>query len=98
MLKPTTVRISKDVLDEITKFVRHFKIDRSRYFREIITKGFSEDKEERILDLYEKEELSLEEASKFLGLSHWEFFDVLASKRKHLNVSLEEVLKSSSLE
>lgn len=97
MLKPTTVRISKSLLDEISKFVRTIKIDRSRYLRDIIYKGFVEDKRDRILDLYEKGNLSIGEACKILAISQWEFFDLLAKKNKSLNVRLEDVLKSSNL-
>ena len=49
MPKPTTVRIPDDLLDEINKFVEELKLDRSAYLREVIKKGFSADKQDRIL-------------------------------------------------
>jgi len=44
MAKPTTIRISEDLLNEINEMVQELKLDRSAYLREVLRKGFSLDK------------------------------------------------------
>ena len=52
MTKPTTIRLSEDLLKEIDEFVQETHLDRSAYLREILQKGFSLDKQQRILQKY----------------------------------------------
>jgi metal-responsive CopG/Arc/MetJ family transcriptional regulator len=47
MTKPTTIRISEDLLNEINEMVQELKLDRSAYLREVLRKGFSLDKQDR---------------------------------------------------
>ncbi len=49
MAKPTTIRIPEDLLKEIDQLVQELKLDRSAYPREIVSKGFSIDREDRLL-------------------------------------------------
>ena len=58
MGKPTTIRIPEDLLDEINEFVQELKLDRSAYLREVVRKGFSVDKQDRLLLKYVLKELS----------------------------------------
>ena len=58
MTKPTTIRLPEDLLSDINQFVRETKLDRSAYLREILQKGFSLDKQERLLQKYANGELS----------------------------------------
>lgn len=97
MLKPTTVRVPDDFLKEINKFVRDKKLDKSAYLREILKKGFEDDRRERLPAEYEAGALSAGEACQKLGISIWEFFDLLKNKNLSLNVSLEERLDSAGL-
>ena len=97
MLKPTTVRLSDDFLEELYKFIKDMKLDKSAYLREILKKGFEEDKCERLLSRYQTGELSAAEICKMLGVSPWEFFDLLKKKNMSLNVSLEDLLDSGKL-
>ncbi len=98
MLKPTTVRLSDDFLRELYKFIKDMKLDKSAYLREILRKGFEEDKCERLLSGYREGELSAAEACKMLGISPWEFFELLRKENMSLNVSLEDLLDSGKLE
>lgn len=98
MLKPTTVRLSDDFLKELYKFIKDMKLDKSAYLREILRKGFEEDKCERLLSGYQAGELSAAEACKMLGLSPWEFFELLRKENMSLNVSLEDLLDSGKLD
>mgnify|MGYP001555051204 CR=1 FL=1 len=39
MAKPTTIRISEDLLNEINEIVQELKLDRSAYLREVLRKS-----------------------------------------------------------
>jgi predicted DNA-binding protein len=97
MLKPTTVRVPDDFLKELQKFIKDMKLDKSAYLREIMKKGFEDDRRERLLAEYQNGVLSAGEVCKKLGISAWEFFDLLKNKNIPLNVALEDWLDSGSL-
>lgn len=97
MTKPTTIRIPEDLLGEIEQYVHEAKLDRSVYLREILKKGFSIDKQERVLLKYDGEELSQMEACRALKWNPWQFVEELRIRNLHLNVSLEDFLNSSGL-
>ncbi len=97
MLKPTTVRVPDDFLKEINRFVKDRKLDKSAYLREILRKGFDDDKRERLLAEYQTGGLSTGEICQKLGISVWEFFDLLKNKTVSLNVVLEDWLDSGRL-
>ena len=97
MLKPTTVRVPDDFLKEINRFVKDRKLDKSTYLREILRKGFDDDRRERLLAEYERGAQSAGEVCQKLGISPWDFFDLLKSRTASLNVSLEDWLDSGGL-
>ncbi len=97
MLKPTTVRVPDDFLKEVNKFVKDKKLDKSAYLREILRKGFEEDRKERVLVEYQNNELSAGEACQKLNITIWEFLDLLKTRNAILNVSLEDWLDSAKL-
>ena len=97
MAKPTTIRIPEDLLNEIDRFVEESQLDRSAYLREVLRKGFSLDKQERLMRKYARRELSQMEVCKELDWDPWEFLSQLRSKNMHLNVDLEDWLDSSDL-
>jgi len=84
-------------LKEIDEFVEETNLERSDYLREIIRKGFELDKRERVLERYERGELSLGEACRKLGVDAWSFFQILKDRNRDLNVSLEDMLDSALL-
>jgi len=98
MAKPTTIRISEDLLNEINEMVQELKLDRSAYLREVLRKGFSVDKQDRLLEKYHRRELSQMEVCRELGLSPWEFLAQLKAKNLYLNVDLEDWLDSAAIE
>lgn len=59
MLKPTTVRVPDEFLKELSKFTKEMHLDKSAYLREIMKKGFMEDKQERLLQMYQAGKLTL---------------------------------------
>ena len=97
MAKPTTIRIPEDLLNEIDRFVEESQLDRSAYLREVLRKGFSLDKQERLMRKYARRELSQMEVCKELGWDPWEFLSQLKPKNMYLNVDLEDWLDSSDL-
>ena len=97
MAKPTTIRIPEDLLNEINEFVQELNLDRSAYLREVLRKGFSADKQDRILLKYVRKELSQMEVCKELNWAPWEFLDQLKSRNLHLNVELEDWLDATDL-
>ncbi len=98
MTKPTTIRIPEDLLNEIDQFAKELKLDRSAYLREILRKGFSMDKQGRILMKYVRGELSQIEACHELKWSPWEFLAQLKARNLYLNVSLEDWIDAAELE
>lgn len=97
MAKPTTIRISEDLLTEIDELVQELKLDRSAYLREVLRKGFSLDKQDRLLRKYLRKELSQMEVCQELNWTPWEFLSQLKSRNLHLNVDLEDWLDSAEL-
>ena len=97
MLKPATVRVPEEFLKEITSFVKDMRLDKASYLREILKKGFEEDRQERLLAKYQTGDLSVEEACRLLDLSMWEFLLLLKKRNMALNVNLEDWLNSATL-
>jgi len=97
MAKPTTIRIPEDLLHEIDRFVQESNLDRSTYLREVLRKGFSLDKQDRILIKYVRKELSQMEVCKELNWDPWEFLSQLKTRNLFLNVELEDWLDASEL-
>mgnify|MGYP001821445483 CR=1 FL=1 len=98
MAKPTTIRISEELLTEINEMVQELKLDRSAYLREVLRKGFSLDKQDRLLLKYVRKELSQMEVCKKLNWTPWEFLSQLKSRNLHLNVELEDWLDAAELQ
>ena len=78
--------------------VKELKLDRSTYLREILRKGFSLDKQERLLRKYVQKELSQMEVCKELNWTPWEFLTQLKSRNLNLNVDLEDWLDAADLQ
>jgi|GEM_PF-797435 len=97
MAKPTTIRIPEDLLNEINELVQELNLDRSAYLREVLRKGFSTDKQNRLLRKYVRKELSQMEVCKELKWASWEFLDELKYRNLHLNVELEDWLDAADL-
>jgi len=97
MAKPTTIRIPDDLLDEINCVVKESNLDRSAYLREVLQKGFSLDKQDRLLLKYARGQLSQMEVCEQLKWSPWEFLAQLKARNLHLNVELEDWLDAAQL-
>jgi hypothetical protein len=72
-------------------------LDRSAYLREVLRKGFSIDKQDRLLLKYVQKELSQMEVCKELNWDPWEFLTQLKARNLYLNVELEDWLDAAEL-
>ena len=97
MAQPTTIRIPEDLLNEIDQLVQELKLDRSVFLREVLRKGFSMDKQDRLLEKYHRRELSQMEVCEELGWNPWEFLTQIKAKNLHLNVDLEDWLDAAAI-
>ena len=97
MLKPATVRVPEEFLKEIALFVKDMRLDKSAYLREILQKGFKEDRQERLLAKYQAGDLSAEEVCRLLNLNMWDFLILLKKRNISLNVNMEDWLNSATL-
>jgi predicted HTH domain antitoxin len=97
MLRPTTVRVPEKLLKDLSRFVKEMNLDKSAYLREIIKKGFAEDRQERLLQMYQAGKLSLPEVCKKLDITTWDFLELLKRRGINLNVSLEDWLDTVEL-
>ncbi len=95
MAKPTTIRIPEDLLNEIDQLVQELKLDRSAYLREVLRKGFSIDKQDRLLQQYVHGELSQAEVCRELKWDPWQFLKQLRARNLHLNVDIEDWLDAA---
>ncbi len=97
MAKPTTIRIPDDLLNEIDQVVKDLNLDRSAFLRDVVRKGLSLDRQERLLRQYQCGQLSLLETCQRLKCAPWDFLDILKANNLYLNVGLEDWLDSASL-
>jgi predicted DNA-binding protein len=97
MSKSMTISVPDEIYEEINRFVKDRKLDKPTYLREILTKGFDEDRKERILAEYQNKDLTEDEACQKLGITMSEFLDLLKSKKASLDASLEDRLDGASL-
>lgn len=97
MAKPTTIRIPDELLDEINELVQELRLDRSAYLRGVLQKGFSLDKQDRLLRKYVRKELSQIEVCKALNWTPWDFLSQLKTRNLHLNVELEDWMDATEL-
>jgi predicted transcriptional regulator len=98
MAKPTTFRIPEDLLREIDKNARAYRVERSVYLRDALRKGVLVDRQERWLNKYSLGEASMMEVCRELDWTPWELLAQFKARGLHLNVSLEDWLDAAPLE
>jgi len=97
MLKTATVRVPEEFLQEIALFVKDMRLEKSVYMREILRKGFEEDRQERVSAKYQAGDFSAEEVCRLLDLNMWDFLFLLKKRNISLNVHIEDWLDSAPL-
>ena len=97
MLIPLNIRVDKRLLKELEHFTEEQHLDKAAFLREVIRKGFENAKQQMVLRLYARKEISASEVCDRLGLNPWEFFDLLKAHNAYLNLDLEDLLSSFRL-
>lgn len=97
MLIPLNIRVEKDLLRDLDRFVGAQHLDKAAFLREVIRKGFREAQQETILKQYAKKALSTGKTCELLKINRWEFFDLLKAHNAYLNLDLEDLLNASGL-
>ena len=98
MTKPTTLRLSEELLTEIDRRACAAGMDRAMYLRRLITDGLRCDDERTTLADYAAGRRSAGQACAHLKISPWELPDLLRTHHVHRNVDMEDWLDSASLE
>ena len=97
MLVPLNVRIEKNLLNDFERFIRSQNLDKAAFLRAILRKGFEQAKQEMVLTLYERKQISFGTACHRLKINGWEFLELLKTQHGYLNVDLEDLLDASPL-
>ncbi|MHA1147569.1 MAG: hypothetical protein ACTSR8_04940 [Promethearchaeota archaeon] len=74
-----SVRMKKEIIDELDRIAQLLKIDRATIVRKIIDTGIELQKIEVALDLYQKGD-TLERAANISGASLWDLFEELKNR------------------
>ena len=74
-----SVRMKKEVIDELDHIAELLGIDRATIVRKIIDKGIEQQKIEVAINLYQKGD-TLERAANISGASLWDLFDELKNR------------------
>ncbi len=95
MSKPTTLRLPDELLADVDKRARRKGLERAAYLRLLIKRGLVEDEREAVLAEYAAGKLSEGQVCEELGVSPWEFPDLLKRAGIVRNVDFEDWLDSA---
>ncbi len=96
-----SVRIPKEVKEELEELAKLKKRDKAEIIREILTEGIREKIIEVALKLYKEGKVTLWRAAELAGLSLWEIIEELRKRRVELQYGyreLEEDLRAALVE
>ena len=94
MSKPTTLRLPDELLADVDERARRRGMERATYLRMLIRRGLDEDRRDAVLADYAAGRLSAGQVCEELGLSPWEFPDLLKRAGITRNVDFEDWLDS----
>ena len=97
MKKATTVRLSEDMLKRIDEYAQACGMERGACMRKLIGKGLVQELQEAVFADYAAHRLSAGQACEALGVSPWEFVDLLRAKGMVRNVTFEDWVDSAGL-
>lgn len=96
MARPTTIRLSDELLSELDARAKARGRDRASFLRDVLRQALARDAEDEVLDEYSRGRLSLTEAAGRLGVDPWEMLDRLRRQGMTLSVGLEDWIDSRS--
>ena len=95
MSKPTTLRLPDELLEQLDERARRKGLERAAYLRMLIRRGLDEDLRAAALADYAEGRLSEGQVCEELGVSPWEFPDLLKRAGLTRNVDFEDWLDSA---
>jgi predicted transcriptional regulator len=96
MARPTTIRLSDDLLRDLDARARARGKDRATFLRDVLRQALDRAAEDEVLAEYSKGRLSLTGTARRLGVDPWELLDRLRARDLKLSVSLEDWIDSRS--
>ncbi|MHA1253095.1 MAG: UPF0175 family protein [Candidatus Helarchaeota archaeon] len=84
-----SVRIKKEVIDELDRLANLFKVDRATIVRKIIDNGIEQQKIELAIELYQKGD-TLERAANISRASLWDLLEELKKRGTTSKFDLEQ--------
>lgn len=97
MSKPTTLRLPDELLMRVDESARRKGLERAAYLRMLIRRGLDDDLRAAVLADYAEGRLSGGQVCEELGVSPWEFPDLLKRAGIVRNVDFEDWLDSAAL-
>ncbi len=88
-----TIRVPKELRDELEEVARLLGKDKSDIVREILAEGLREKRVEYALRLYREGRVSLWKAARIAGATLWEMIEALGRYGVEVQYTLEDALK-----
>jgi len=92
-----SVRVPKELIEEIKKIAEEEDRDKADVLREILAKGVQEKKREMAIKKYKEGKFTLWKAARYAGISLWAMIELLKEKKIELQygeAELESDLKA----
>ena len=90
-MKVTSVRLPKEMLDEIERISREEGVDRGTLIRRLLAESLREYRVRRALDLYRSGKVSLWRAAELAGITYREALEELRRRNIPFSYSLEDL-------
>jgi predicted HTH domain antitoxin len=86
-----SLRLPKEITDELARLGKLEDKDRSELVRELLLRGIREKKLDRAIELYRRGRVTLWKAARMAGLSLWEMTGVMKERRIEAQYDLEDL-------
>lgn len=86
-----TIRLSKDIDNELEKLARLKDTNKSKLIRDLIVLGIKEKKVQEALSLYSKGKITMWKGARIAGLSLWEMMGIIAERKIPMPYGIKEL-------
>ncbi|MEA3254278.1 MAG: UPF0175 family protein [Candidatus Altiarchaeota archaeon] len=86
-----TTRVEDSLVKEIDRIARERSIDRSTIIRQLLVRGTKEWELEKVLERYERGEITLWQAADTLGISLWEMIREARVGGTHVPYTIDDL-------
>ncbi|MBE8540547.1 UPF0175 family protein [Geoglobus acetivorans] len=90
-LVTTSVRLPKDIIDEIEKFSKDEGIDKGTFVRKLIAESLREYRIKKALELYRERKISLWKAAEIAGITYSEALEELKRRNIPFKYDLQDL-------